>query len=124
MQVKRLGKWRFMKATQCIPKLRGAGEKTPAKPTSLMDRLREAVFKILMISAASRSGRRRQQRSLNQAIPQQPADSYRSQAVEDCIEFVKKSAASAGDEAVKSSGCDEDKVAVVCLGFSPSMQVC
>ncbi|KAJ0971008.1 hypothetical protein J5N97_018967 [Dioscorea zingiberensis] len=104
-----------MKATQCIPKPRsGAGHRTPAAPISLLCRLREAVFRLVMLTTASKRGGRRRQRPLvDQSGSHHPADMHRSQAVEDCIQFVKQSAAAA------SVGGEE---VAVCMSFSPAMQ--
>ncbi|KAG6507258.1 hypothetical protein ZIOFF_032600 [Zingiber officinale] len=84
-------------ASQCMPRLWRKPLPMPA-PASILERFREAVFK-LMISSVVSKGRRREM--LEEAAARQrlqlAPDSYRSEAVEDCIKFFKRSAAANAD---------------------------
>ncbi|KAJ0968720.1 hypothetical protein J5N97_021597 [Dioscorea zingiberensis] len=98
-----------MKSTQCMPRLTSSNRNRTPSAISMLDRLREVVFRLIMLTAISKGGRRQHERPQEQhhARSHQP-DSYRSQAVEDCIEFFKQSAASAED--VKMSDADEEVI--------------
>ncbi|KAG4973426.1 hypothetical protein AAZX31_11G074400 [Glycine max] len=81
---------------QCMPRLKSSSckNKTPS-PMTLLERFREAVLRLMMLSALSkatnhrRSGDgERQNRHFNS-----PHDPHHSEAVADCIEFIKKKAA-------------------------------
>lgn len=99
----------------CIPRLRGGGgrrsrrEAGGTQAVSMLDRVRDVVLRLAMLSAASTAATTTTkgtpppvnlQRSAT-ATPSRarvsPAasytDSYRSEAVDDCIEFLKRSAA-------------------------------
>ncbi|KZV22546.1 hypothetical protein F511_11520 [Dorcoceras hygrometricum] len=100
----------------CRPRLRSAAGKPgrSLSPMSLLDRIREAVFRFIMFSALSKGGR-------SSAQPPDfgycPNDQHQSEAVADCIEFLKKSAgtstdgnrdSTAGGYADHVSGCVEE----------------
>ncbi|KAF7809663.1 Transducin/WD40 repeat-like superfamily protein [Senna tora] len=87
---------------QCIPRFRSSNNsctknKTPS-PMTLLERFREAVLRLMMLSALSKAttqgggsgGDGRQRRFY-------PSDSHNSEAVADCIEFIKKKAAVDGN---------------------------
>ncbi|XP_062186259.1 uncharacterized protein LOC133889799 [Phragmites australis] len=106
----------------CIPRLRGgAGGRrsrrgasaSAATPVSVLDRLRDVVLRMAMLSAAtstttSKGALRRTtatatpSRAAARVIPATAAyaDSYRSEAVDECIEFLKRSAAGGAASAV------------------------
>uniref|UniRef100_A0A0D9XI63 Uncharacterized protein n=1 Tax=Leersia perrieri TaxID=77586 RepID=A0A0D9XI63_9ORYZ len=114
--------------TACMPRLmRGSCRASTARPAasvSLLERIRDVVLRLIMLSAVSkassankrsnggksassspRAGGWRRERSSPAAPP--PAtcrrdDSIRNEAVEDCIEFLKRSSAE-GDTAKLSS---------------------
>lgn len=105
-------------ASQCMPRLWRKPPPTPAS-ASMLERFREAVLKIMMLSAVSksataRSGGRRGELRPEMSVARQrlrlAPDSYRSEAVEDCIEFFKRSAAANGD---KSPGVPEEALEVM-----------
>ena len=102
----------------CIPRLRGGGRgRRPrrgaaATQVSMLDRVRDVVLRLAMLSAASTATTTKgapvtttMQRPAAAATPSRAAarvspaasvaytDSYRSEAVDDCIEFLKRSAA-------------------------------
>ena len=112
----------------CIPRLRGGGARRSRRGTaaaatqvSMLDRVRDVVLRLAMLSAASTATttkgtpvttttttmRRRPLAAVAVATPSRAAarvspttassvaytDSYRSEAVDDCIEFLKRSAA-------------------------------
>ncbi|KAL6885480.1 hypothetical protein ACP4OV_010259 [Aristida adscensionis] len=106
----------------CIPRLRGGGlgrrprrrggspssSTAAGAPVSVLDRLRDVMLRLAMLSAASSSatsskggggGAASLQRTgtrVSPAAAKAYADTYRSEAVDDCIEFLKRSAAGGG----------------------------
>ncbi|TKW02994.1 hypothetical protein SEVIR_7G043100v4 [Setaria viridis] len=108
----------------CIPRLRGGGGgrrsrrgSAAATQVSMLDRVRDVVLRLAMLSAASTAttttnkgapGTLRRAATSAAATPSRAAarvspatsvaytDSYRSEAVDDCIEFLKRSAAGSG----------------------------
>ncbi|KAG9132307.1 hypothetical protein Leryth_012977 [Lithospermum erythrorhizon] len=78
---------------------------------SLLDRFREAVFRLIMVSALSSSTTHRRQRvdtrGSNNYYKEEP---HRSEDVADCIEFIKKSAYS--NERCYSMGASPDEVVI------------
>ncbi|KAI8541166.1 hypothetical protein RHMOL_Rhmol08G0040400 [Rhododendron molle] len=82
---------------------------------SLLDRLREAVFRLIMLSALSSatkstrkqpdraSADRRENRARSHPYPSE--SSHYSEAVADCIEFIKKSSVTTADDRRDSSAC-------------------
>lgn len=90
----------------CRPRLRSssaAAKKSDGfAPMSLLDRLREAVFRLIMISALSK-GSNATSPSRRRRSPVEPksdhyyysSDHHHDGAVADCIEFIKKSGATA-----------------------------
>nr|KYP66873.1 hypothetical protein KK1_013184 [Cajanus cajan] len=81
---------------QCMPRLKSNSCKSnkPPSPMTLLERFREAVLRLMMLSALSkattnhRDGERHNRRYNNS-----PHDPHHSEAVADCIEFIKKKAA-------------------------------
>ncbi|CAL9086299.1 hypothetical protein MUK42_30262 [Musa troglodytarum] len=99
---------------RCIPRARS--NRPVTTHMSLLERIREAVFKLIMLSAMLKStgtGSQREKLHKGNICASKPPDSYRSEAVEDCIEYVKRSA---GVEK-SSSGVGNGDV-VVELGFT------
>ncbi|KAF8641602.1 hypothetical protein HU200_067793 [Digitaria exilis] len=100
----------------CIPRLRGVGgggrrsrrEAGAATQVSMLDRVRDVVLRLAMLSATSTAattaattkGASPPVNLRRAAARVSPAasytDSYRSEAVDDCIEFLKRSAAGGG----------------------------
>lgn len=100
----------------CIPRLRGGGVRrrpprsaapAPAASSSVVDRVRDVLLRLAMLSAASSSPKAgvRLQQHTTAAAPTRAAsvrmspsysESYPSDAVDDCIEFLKRSAAGNG----------------------------
>jgi len=107
----------------CIPRLRGGGGRrsrrgaAATQQVSMLDRVRDVVLRLAMLSAASTATTtakgapgtlRRMATAAATATPSRAAarvspaasvaytDSYRSEAVDDCIEFLKRSAAGGG----------------------------
>ncbi|KAG5069699.1 hypothetical protein AAZX31_01G154500 [Glycine max] len=81
---------------QCMPRLKSSSckNKTPS-PMTLLERFREAVLRLMMLSALSKATSHRgsgdgerQNRRYNS-----PYDPHHGEAVADCIEFIKKKAA-------------------------------
>lgn len=94
-----------MKTSLCIPRLRsgnhGSGKnKTPA--TTLLERFREAVLRLIMLSAISKAtstttttthnDHHHHHRAHVSRSYYNPADPHHSEAVADAIEFIKKKA--------------------------------
>ncbi|URE07592.1 hypothetical protein MUK42_02064 [Musa troglodytarum] len=94
-------------AAQCMPRL--WRKSAAAAPASLLGRFRVVVFKLIMLSAMSKSVRTRRERTPpgGTACQRHHPDSYRSEAVEDCIEFFKRSA-----EGAKSSGVGDEALEI------------
>ncbi|XP_047047805.1 uncharacterized protein LOC124652804 [Lolium rigidum] len=106
----------------CIPRLRGGGgvrrrprqhagaPPAPASSVSVIDRVRDVLLRLAMLSATTspKAGAGRLQQQHTTTAPGAPtraasvrmspsySDSYPSDAVDDCIEFLKRSAAGAG----------------------------
>ncbi|PIA55507.1 hypothetical protein AQUCO_00700064v1 [Aquilegia coerulea] len=117
-----------MKTTLCIPKLRSSNNNNHSNttqwlsPISLLERFREAVFRLIMLTALSKTTRR-QNDSDNSTVPKSRSyyspDQHQSDAVADCIEFIKKSS-SPHDENRDSSArssieSSDDQVALPAL---------
>ncbi|KAL2500828.1 uncharacterized protein Fot_34708 [Forsythia ovata] len=79
----------------CMPRLRGISytrKNNRLSPMSLLDRFREAVFRLIMFSALSKA-QHDTRSSTNVQMPYYTVhDPQYSEAVADCIEFIKKSA--------------------------------
>jgi len=109
----------------CMPRLvRGGGCRAstarPAASVSLLERIRDVVLRLIMLSAVSRASVQRTSSGKSSKASSQRAasrhrdsdaavavacrrdDSIRNEAVEDCIEFLKRSSAE-GDAAKLSS---------------------
>lgn len=106
----------------CIPRLRGGGVGRRSRSrgggstqVSVLDRVRDVVLRLAMLSAATSPATKQQgnttlrrtattttpsTRSEARVAPTSSAapyaDSYRSEAVDDCIQFLKRSAAGGG----------------------------
>ncbi|GJM91719.1 hypothetical protein PR202_ga08125 [Eleusine coracana subsp. coracana] len=116
----------------CMPRLvRGGGgcrasTARPAASVSLLERIRDVVLRLIMLSAVSRasvqrttsSGRAKasspragRHRDSDASVPVtcRRDDSIRNEAVEDCIDFLKRSSAE-GDAAKLSSATAADDV--------------
>ncbi|WMV16636.1 hypothetical protein MTR67_010021 [Solanum verrucosum] len=91
------GRKRRMKNPFCMPKVRGnncSRKSNRLSPMTLLDRFREAVFRLIMLSAMSKSTQQQEQRSNSSPISHRSYYSHEhhhSEAVADCIEFIKKS---------------------------------
>lgn len=82
----------------CVPRVKhnsrttGDGE-ISVTPMTLLDRFREAVLRLIMISAVSKSTSRRRNKQPAATDRCQkyynPSDTYHSEAVADCIEFIR-----------------------------------
>ncbi|KAH6803753.1 hypothetical protein C2S51_032000 [Perilla frutescens var. frutescens] len=85
----------------CRPRLRptaAARKSDGVSPMSLLDRLREAVFRLIMISALSKgSNATRRPEPPSDDHYYYPNDHHHTEAVADCIEFIKKSATTDDD---------------------------
>ncbi|GAB4848477.1 hypothetical protein Ancab_040143 [Ancistrocladus abbreviatus] len=73
--------------------------------TSLLERFREAVFRLVMLTALSKATNHDRPHSpagspndrIRKSYNHSPHDPHQSEAVADCIEFFKKSSSSVGD---------------------------
>ncbi|CAN4083423.1 unnamed protein product [Withania somnifera] len=88
-----------MKNPFCMPRIRGnncSRKSNRLSPISLLDRFRQAVFRLIMLSAMSKATQQQEQRSNSSPISHKSYYSqehdHHSEAVADCIEFIKKSA--------------------------------
>ncbi|CAL9756533.1 unnamed protein product [Musa acuminata subsp. burmannicoides] len=102
---------------RCIPRARS--NRPVTAHMSLLERIREVVFKLIMLSAMLKkntgTGAQREKLPKASICASKPPDSYRSEAVEDCIEYVKRSA---GVEKSSSGVGNDDDDVVVQLGFT------
>ncbi|KAG1354040.1 hypothetical protein COCNU_07G001520 [Cocos nucifera] len=92
------------KATPCMPRLVRGNGRAVTTPASLLERLREVVLRLIMLSALSKGPRAHRREPAPR--PCHLPDSHRSEAVQDCIEFFKRSAVGAkrsnvGDKSVE-----------------------
>ncbi|KAK8556856.1 hypothetical protein V6N13_064851 [Hibiscus sabdariffa] len=81
----------------CRPRMKGRNKNNRLSSTSLLERFRVAVFRLIMLSAVAKAATRPHAASSasTAATPwkyYRPADAHRSEAVVDCIEFIKKKA--------------------------------
>ncbi|KAF5753037.1 hypothetical protein HS088_TW01G00955 [Tripterygium wilfordii] len=85
-----------MKTHLCIPRLQRGNPTTSttknhrlSPATTLLERFREAVFRLIMISLSKSTG---SSSTTTRSFPADHAD-HHSEAVADCIEFIKKKSA-------------------------------
>ncbi|OAY74242.1 hypothetical protein ACMD2_08711 [Ananas comosus] len=126
--------------TTCMPRLRKCrGGGGVATPMSLLERFREVVLRLIMLSAVSKAATATAvaQTSTDRAsgvgasVRREP-DSHRSEAVEDCIEFFKRSAAAeAKSSSVVSDGDsgddddhEEEEENMEVMSFTPAALIC
>ncbi|KAK8607464.1 hypothetical protein V6N13_053199 [Hibiscus sabdariffa] len=107
MEKKSRGSPEKMKATTnlCMPRFKGCSKTKRFSPMSLFERIRKAVFRLIMLSALTKATPDRQASS--PVVPRRhyrTADAHRSEAVADCIEFIKKKAYR--EENRESGGCN------------------
>ncbi|GMJ08793.1 hypothetical protein HRI_004548500 [Hibiscus trionum] len=80
----------------CMPKMKGSNKNKRLSSMSLLERFREAVFRLIMLSALTKAATQPHTTSSSAtATPRKysrPADAHHSEAVADCIEFIKKKA--------------------------------
>lgn len=96
-----------MKSYFCMPRLGGSSSRSRKStrlitPMSLLDRFREAVFGLIMLSSLSKATTVHENRTSTGSghahhhhhhhTSYYSYDSHHSEAVADCIEFIKKSA--------------------------------
>ena len=105
----------MMKSHLCIPRLMRSNNscKSSSSTTnnrlspamSLLERFREAVFRLIMLTALSKATSHSGSRDVPRSY--YPNEPHHSEAVADCIEFIKKSA-SPGDnrDSTASSSMD------------------
>ncbi|KAG6700824.1 hypothetical protein I3843_08G126000 [Carya illinoinensis] len=93
----------------CIPRLRGNAacankNNKSVSPMTLLERFREAVLRLIMLSALSKATSNGTGSTADAQTRRccYPNDSHHSEAVADCIEFIKKTA-SADEENRESS---------------------
>ncbi|KAM0912792.1 hypothetical protein ACQ4PT_012596 [Festuca glaucescens] len=111
----------------CMPRLtRGscrASTAQPAASVSLLDRIRDVVLRLIMLTAVSKASVQRSRSSSSRSRASSPRadgaavavtcrrdDSIRNEAVEECIEFLKRSSAE-GDAMKLSNVTVADAVA-------------
>ncbi|KAE8695131.1 hypothetical protein F3Y22_tig00110733pilonHSYRG00089 [Hibiscus syriacus] len=74
----------------CMPGFKGNNKSNRLSPTTLLEQFREAVFRLIMISALSKDSHHHHSSTSNAPRIYYPADAHHSEAVADCIEFIKK----------------------------------
>lgn len=108
---------------QCMPRLKSNSFKNKIpSPMTLLERFREAVFRLMMLSAFSKtttsnhggSGDGERQRRYSHCDTH-----HNSEAVADCIEFIKKKAVSDTDEKNRlSSASSSDDTSEIMVSLS------
>ncbi|WJX55717.1 hypothetical protein P8452_46227 [Trifolium repens] len=106
---------------QCMPRLKSNSYKNKIpSPMTLLERFREAVFRLMMMSAFSKtttnhggSGDGERQRRCYSHY-----DTHNSEAVADCIEFIKKKAATDSDENRHSSASSSNDMPELVVSLS------
>ncbi|XVF59764.1 hypothetical protein PTKIN_Ptkin07bG0302200 [Pterospermum kingtungense] len=83
----------------CMPRFIGNNKNKRLSPMTLLERFREAVLRLIMLSALTKASHQHSNTSSSStATPRRyygPADAqYHSEALADCIEFIKKKASS------------------------------
>lgn len=109
---------RKQKSSLCIPRLRGNAAACANKnnkglsPMTLLERLREAVLRLIMLSAlpkaTSAHGTTGSAADAQTRRCCYPNDSHHSEAVADCIEFIKKTASA--DEENRDSSASSSSI--------------
>ncbi|XVF18020.1 hypothetical protein REPUB_Repub10bG0175400 [Reevesia pubescens] len=98
MEKKTRGSPNKMKTSSlCMPRFKGNNKNKRLSPMTLLERFREAVFRLIMLSALTKvSHHHPHHHTGSSAAPRKyyPAesDAHHSEAVADCIEFIKKKA--------------------------------
>ncbi|KAK7252960.1 hypothetical protein RIF29_37289 [Crotalaria pallida] len=91
---------------QCMPRFKSNSCSTKNKsptPMSLLERFREAVLRLMMLTALTKVTTTNHGRSGHHVVIEErqrrysPYDSHHTEAVADCIEFIKKKAATDAD---------------------------
>ncbi|CDP01906.1 unnamed protein product [Coffea canephora] len=88
-----------MRGPFCTPRISGSRwtrKNNRLSPMSLLDRFREAVLKLILLSALTKTANNGRKYSANAAQRSSssnynPYEPHQSEAVADCIEFIKKS---------------------------------
>lgn len=123
-----------MKSHLCMPRFKGGSRKSSRRlsPMTLLDRFREAVFRLIMLSALSKAnmhnGETRRSPNNNSSSSSSsngqyhcynPNDPHHSEAVADCIEFIKKSSTTDEnrDSTASSSSSSSDGASASQVGF-------
>lgn len=92
MERKNRGSPKIMKSSSslCMPRFKGNNRNKRLSPMTLLERFREAVFRLIMLSTLTKASNHH--RTGSSVVPRKyyPADSHHSEAVADCIEFIKK----------------------------------
>lgn len=77
----------------CVPRVKTNSSRTTTgdvTPMTLLDRFREAVLRVIMISATSNpTPRRRKPTTVRSQKYYNSTDAYHNEAVADCIEFIR-----------------------------------
>ncbi|XVE87424.1 hypothetical protein DITRI_Ditri18aG0116300 [Diplodiscus trichospermus] len=77
----------------CMPRFRSNNKNKRLSPLTLLERFREAVFRLIMLSALTKTSHNRHHTGSSVAPRKYyPPDAHHSEAVADCIEFIKKKA--------------------------------
>ncbi|XVE82492.1 hypothetical protein DITRI_Ditri16bG0009100 [Diplodiscus trichospermus] len=76
----------------CMPRFKGNTKNKRLSPMTLLERFREAVFRLIMLSAITKASHQHTSSTPTLRKYYRPADAHHSEAVADCIEFIKKKA--------------------------------
>ncbi|KAH1047773.1 hypothetical protein J1N35_038557 [Gossypium stocksii] len=118
MENKTRGTPKKMKTSNlCMPRWKGNNKNKRLSPMNLLERFREAVFRLIMLSALTKATATHPHRTpAASGAPRryyQPADTHHSEAVADCIEFIKKKSSREENRVSGASSCTSEVVMAV-----------
>ncbi|GMI94033.1 hypothetical protein HRI_003072600 [Hibiscus trionum] len=99
----------------CMPRMKGRNKTRRFSPMSLLERFREAVFRLIVLSALTKAATHPHATSSASTTETpwkyyRPADAHHSEAVADCIEFIKKKAYAEGNRVSSASSSSSEVV--------------
>jgi len=105
---------RKLKTSLCMPRFRGnacnISKNKGLSPMTLLERFREAVFRLIMLSALSKATNNHSSGSADIQPCYYPNDPHHSEAVADCIEFIKKKASADDDDQNRDSSASSTSI--------------
>ena len=116
MEKKTRGSPKKMKSSSlCMPRLKGNNKNKRLSPMTLLERFQEAVLRLIMLSALTKASHQHTSSSVTPRTYYRPADAHHSEAVADCIEFIKKKASREENRDSSASSSNMDATSEVVL---------